>query len=157
MERAAAAARRRWLRSWRSSETFCSSASRVISLALDPRRDTCRRERRNSEPARKGRSSGGRAGRGGGGTWRLPAGGTDIAGRERRKGGARVRRKEQGRVHNTEREPQAGQRRHGPSRLATGLWKSSVKRKTVSDLRFEKKKWQTATYMLLQTERTRSS
>lgn len=42
MERAAAAARRRWLRSWRSSETFCSSASRVISLALDPRRDTCR-------------------------------------------------------------------------------------------------------------------
>jgi len=61
-------------------------------------------------------------------TWRLPAGGTDIAGGERRKGGARVRRKEQGRVHNTEREPQAGQRRHGPSRLATGLWKSSVKK-----------------------------
>ena len=73
-------------------------------------------------------------------TWRLPAGGTDIAGGERRKGGARVRRKEQGRVHNTEREPRAGRRRHGPSRLATGLWKSSVKRKTVSDLRFEKEK-----------------
>jgi hypothetical protein len=41
MVRAAAAARRRWLRSCRSSETFCSSASRVISLALDPLRDTC--------------------------------------------------------------------------------------------------------------------
>ena len=37
-------------------------------------------------------------------TWRLPAGGTDIAGGERRKGGARVRRKEQGRGHNPERE-----------------------------------------------------
>ena len=34
----------------------------------------------------------------------MPAGGTDIAGGERRKGGARVRRKEQGRVHNPERE-----------------------------------------------------
>jgi hypothetical protein len=45
MEKAAAAARRRWLRSWRSSETFCSSASRVISFALEPRRDTCRSEK----------------------------------------------------------------------------------------------------------------